>query len=195
MTWDFNLEYCRLNDGTIPKTYTDFLKEKDDILYSRLVQIRSISDKETRIDAITTAVDDICYVLEEYISGELESNIFSGFAGYSTDVILKYMVKIIEFFKSYKVIFNERGEQVNIGGSGNRTMNEDGFINFYDLVSFKEVNKVKDYVEIEEVVHTICTSKVSEFEEENSQGNRWLKEDCQIITHHADGKEEIIDVQ
>jgi len=195
MTWNFNLEYYRLNDGTIPKTYTDFLKEKDDILYSRLVQIRSISDRETRIDAITTAVDDICYVLEEYISGELESSIFSGFAGYSTDAILKYMVKIIEFFKSYKIIFNERGEQVNIGGSGNRTMNEDGFINFYDQASFKEVNKVKDYIEIEEVVHTNCTSKVSEFEEENSQGNRWLKEDCQITTHHADGKEEIIDVQ
>ena len=74
-------------------------------------------------------------------------------------------------------------------------MNEDGFINFYDQASFKEVNKVKDYIEIEEVVHTNCISKVSEFEEENSQGNRWLKEDCQITTHHADGKEEIIDVQ
>lgn len=195
MTWDFNLEYYRLSDGTIPRTYTDFLQEKDDVLYAKLMQIRSITDKETRIDAITAVIDDICYILEEYINGELESSIFSGFAGYSTDAILKYMVKIIEFFKSYKIIFNERGEQINIGGSGNRTMNEDGAIYFYDQASVKEVNKVRDYIEIEEVTHTNCISRVVEFGEENSQGNRWMKEDCQIITHHADGKEEIINVQ
>jgi hypothetical protein len=195
MTWNFNLEYYRLSDGTIPRTYTDFLQEKDDVLYAKLMQIRSITDKETRIDAITAVVDDICYILEEYINGELESSIFSGFAGYSTDAVLKYMVKIIEFFKSYKIIFNERGEQINIGGSGNRTMNEDGSISFYDQASVKEVNKVRDYIEIEEVTHTNCISRVTEFEEENSQGNRWMKEDCQIITHHADGKEEIINVQ
>jgi hypothetical protein len=195
MTWNFNLEYYRLNDGTIAETYTDFLKEKDDFLYAKLVQIRNISDKETRIDAIDGVVDDICYVLEEYINGEMESSILSGFAGHSTDAVLKYMIKIIEFFKSYKIIFNERGEQINIGGGGNRTMNEDGMVTFYDQASVKEVNKVGDYIEIEEDVHTNCISRVAEFEEENSQGNRWMKEDCQIITHHADGKEEIINVQ
>ena len=195
MTWNFNLEYYRMNDGTIAETYTDFLKEKDDFLYAKLVQIRNISDKETRIDAIDGVVDDICYVLEEYINGEMESSILSGFAGHSTDAVLKYMIKIIEFFKSYKIIFNERGEQINIGGGGNRTMNEDGVITFYDQASVKEVNKVGDYIEIEEEAHTNCISRVAEFEEENSQGNRWMKEDCQIITHHADGKEEIINVQ
>ena len=79
---------------------------------------------------------------------------------------------------------------MNIGGSGNHTMNEDGYITFSDGLSIKEVNKTKDYIEIEEKATIHCTSRVEEFKDD-----RWVKEDCQIITHHSDGKEEIINVQ
>ena len=79
----------------------------------------------------------------------------------------------------------------------NKNISLDEMMNAFNLQGFevKEVNKVGDYIEIEEDAHTNCISRVAEFEEENSQGNRWMKEDCQIITHHADGKEEIINVQ
>lgn len=195
MTWKFNLDYYKLNDGTVATTYSDFLRDKDAVLYASLQRIRNISDREQQIDEITTTINDICYILEEYIDKSLARNVFSEFAGYSTASILNYMMQIIEFFKSYKIIFNEKGEVINVGSGGIRTINEDSVIRFYDMVWTKNHSNVKEYINIEEVVHTKQVSKVSEGKEINDQGNRWFREDCQIITHHADGTEEIINVQ
>ena len=195
MTWKFNTEYYRLSDGSIASTYSEFLKDKDPILYASLVEIRAIDDREKQIDAISNMVSDICYILEEYIEDDLAKNIFSEFAGYSTSSILNYMMQVIEFFKSYKIIFNERGEVIDVGSGGIRTINEDSVFRIYDYTYTKTYSRTKDYVEMQEVVHTKQTTRVTEGEEVNEQGNRWFREDCQIVTHHKDGTEEIINVQ
>lgn len=194
MTWRFNTDYYKLKNGKVATTYTEFLKEKDPILYASLMQIRSMTDKEKRIDAISTMVSDICYILEEYIESGLARSIFSEFAGYSTSSILNYMMQVIEFFKSYKIIFNEKGEVIDVGSGGIRTINEDSVLRFYDYTDTRAHSKIVDYVEVLEDVHTTHTTRAYEGLEENEQGNGWFHEDCQIITHHADGTEEIIDV-
>jgi len=195
MTWKFNMDYYKLSDGSVATTYSEFLKEKDSILYVSLEKIRAISDKEQRIDAITTMVNDICYILEEYIDKDLAKNVFAEFAGFSTASILKYMMQVIEFFKSYKIIFSDKGEIIDVGSGGIKTINEDSVIRFYDQTTTLTHSNIKDYVEVVEDVHTTQISHVSEGEELNAQGNRWFTEDCQIITHHKDGRKETIDVQ
>lgn len=195
MTWKFNTEFYRLDDGRIATTYSEFLRYKDSILYTSLMEIRAITDREKQIEAVSTTISDICFVLEGYIKDDLAKNIFSEFAGYSTSSILSYMMKVVEFFKSYKIIFREKGEIIGIGIGGTRTINEDGVFKIYDYAYTKTYSNIKDYVEIQEVVHTKNVTKVSEGEELNEQGNRWFREDCQIITHHKDGTEEKIDVQ
>ena len=194
MTWRFNLDYYRLRDGSIATTYSEFLKEKDSFLYASLQRIRAISDREKQVDEITTMISDICYILEEYIDKDLAKNVFSEFAGYSTSSILSYMMQVIEFFKSYKVVFNEKGEVINVGNGGVKTINEDSVIMIYDQTWIKNHTDTKEYINMQEELKTKNTSVYTDGEE-NEQGNRWFREYCQIITHHDDGTEEIDDVQ
>ena len=139
-------------------------------------------------------ISDICYILEEYIDKDLAKNVFSEFAGYSTSSILSYMMQVIEFFKSYKVVFNEKGEVINVGNGGVKTINEDSVIMIYDQTWIKNHTDTKEYINMQEELKTKNTSVYTD-DEENEQGNRWFREYCQIITHHDDGTEEIDDVQ
>lgn len=190
MTWRFNTEYYRLKNGNVATTYTEFLQEKDPILYASLMQIRSITDREKRVDAISTMVSDICYILEEHIDDDLAKNVFSEFAGYSTSSILNYMMQVIEFFKSYKIIFNQKGEVLDVGSGGVRTINEDSVFRFYDYTDTKCHSRIRDYIEVQEYSHTKHVTRAYEGVDLNEQGNGWFREDCQITTHHADGTEE-----
>ena len=187
MTWKFNLDYYRLSDGTLAKTYSEFLKDKDAILYASLEKVKAIKDRVTQIDAITTLIDDICFILSEYIDEAYGKYIYSEFAGMSTASILSYMMKIVEFFKSYKIVFKDHGEQITIGQGGTRTMNEDSVIRFYDMATIRERKRIKEYFPIEEKLHIHETKHVSET-------GPWFKEYCTITTKHADGKEEVENV-
>ena len=107
MVWQFNLEFFKLNDGTVAKSFSDFLKEKDSILYKSLEAIKSIEDKESREDTIVHTISDIVYILEEWLPSNEFKYIFNQFPGVSQEYILQYLFTMINFFKSYKIILNE----------------------------------------------------------------------------------------
>lgn len=99
----FKLDYFLLDDGSMPKTYTEFLKHRDGILYLSLCDIAKIEDLESRRKDIDGLVSNAIYALEEFISSDLYGLIFSYLPTVSADYIKKYVVKIIEVFKSYKI--------------------------------------------------------------------------------------------
>ena len=114
MTWKFNLEFFKLSDGTIAKTLSAFLKEKDNVLYMSLEAIKAISDKETRENEIVTVISDIVYILEEYIDSKEFKYIYLQFPGVSGEYVLQYLFTMINFFKSYKVILKEMNVNLTI---------------------------------------------------------------------------------
>lgn len=99
----FKLDYFILDDGTMPKTYTEYMKYRDSILYLSLCDIAKIKDLESRRKEIDAIVSNTIYAMEEYIDTDKYKAIFSNLPTISADYIKKYIIKIIEVFKSYKI--------------------------------------------------------------------------------------------
>ena len=83
-------------------TYQEYLANKDPVLYAKLVEIQLMDDDESRVNYITTLVDNICYILEEWIDSEEFSGIFKGLPGVSVEAVQKYIMEVIDFYVSYK---------------------------------------------------------------------------------------------
>jgi hypothetical protein len=103
MIWEFNLEYFKLSDGTQATTFTEFLKEKDSILYESIIDIQNIADDNTRRDTIIAYIQDIVYILDAWIDSDEFAYIYDQFPGSSQRYLLEYLFTMINFFKSYKV--------------------------------------------------------------------------------------------
>ena len=107
MVWQFNLEFFKLSNGKVADTLSDFLAEKDPVLYASLKSIKSMTDNESRENSIVSIISDVVYILEEYIKSTEFKYLYMQFPGMSAEYILQYLFTMINFFKSYKVVLNE----------------------------------------------------------------------------------------
>ena len=96
-------DYYRDIDGDA--TFTEYLKHADSTLYYKLIEIQMMDDHENRIQYIASLIDNIVYVLEEYIDTEEFSGIFYNLPVVSIEAVKQYIKTIIDFYKSYKVHF------------------------------------------------------------------------------------------
>lgn len=99
----FKLDYFLSDNGEMPKTYTEYMKFRDSILYMSLCDMAKIEDMETRRKEIDGFVSNAVYAIEEYIDSDIYKHLFGNLPTVSADYIKKYLVKIIEIFKSYKI--------------------------------------------------------------------------------------------
>lgn len=100
---DYTTTFFTLQDGTVAKTYTDFLKERDYVLYESIEELRTYVDETALRKAIADIIVEIVYVLEEYMDSNEFKYVFSKFPAVSGDYVRTYMLKVVNFFKSYKV--------------------------------------------------------------------------------------------
>lgn len=100
---DYTTTFFKLQDGTTAKTYTEFLKERDYVLYESIVDLRSYVDEISLRKTISDIIIEIVYVLDQYMDSDEFKYVFSRFPAVSGDYIRTYMLKIVNFFKSYKV--------------------------------------------------------------------------------------------
>ena len=103
MIWEFNLEYFKLSDGTQATTFTEFLKEKDSILYESIIDIMAMDDDNSKRNTIIQYIQDIIFILDEWIDSDKFAYIYDQFPGVSQRYLLEYLFTMINFFKSYKV--------------------------------------------------------------------------------------------
>lgn len=186
MTWEFNQDYFRMSNGDIASTYSSFLQDQDIVLYNSIQHIKNIFDDEEKIDTLAGIIDDICYILEEYLDKNLAKFVFSHFVGRSSAHLLKYLSIMVEFFKSFKIVFNERGEVLNVGSGGSHAINEDTVMIPYDYCDCKNISRQIEYYNIEEVIYTHNINRSKDFFN--------IREDCVIIHRNYTDGEEIINV-
>lgn len=103
MITDFNLEFFRLDNGEMAKTYTEFLEYRDSSLFRSLYNIKSITDIEARQRQIYSVISEVVYCLDEYLDNTKLKNIYQAIPSVSGDYVKQYLMKVINFFKSYKV--------------------------------------------------------------------------------------------
>lgn len=100
---EYTTTFFTLQDGSVAETYTDFLKERDYVLYESIQDFKSYVDKSSLQTAIANTLIEIAYILDEYMDSENFKYILAKFPAVSGDFVRTYMLKIVNFFKSYKV--------------------------------------------------------------------------------------------
>lgn len=100
---NYTTTFFTLQNGTVVETYTDFLKERDYVLYESLLDLKSYVDETSLQRTISNILIEIVYVLEEYMNSDDFKYVFAKFPAISGDFVRTYMLKVVNFFKSYKV--------------------------------------------------------------------------------------------
>lgn len=100
---DFNMEVFRKSDGSLATTYTDFLEDRDPVLYKSLKEIKSIKNKDTKIDKINTVIQNATYALQEFLDSDDLKYIFNLLPAVSAEAIKHYIFEVVNFFKSFKM--------------------------------------------------------------------------------------------
>lgn len=117
MIMDFTNHYFRLpGTDTIASTYTEFLKYRDQTLYKILVTLNNIgmvedsegnkvlsSNLTERRREIDKYIQSIVIAMQEYIDSDEFRFIYSNIPGETAEFIQRYVIKVITFFKSYKI--------------------------------------------------------------------------------------------
>lgn len=105
-TKEFDYDYYKINNGKEDAKYLEqVLQDRDYVLYSTYNKIMLEKNMETRKDSIRAIIDNILSVLEYYLGGDGMEYLFSFIATNSFDALIRYMLLMINFFKSYKVYF------------------------------------------------------------------------------------------
>ena len=120
MITEFNLTYFKKSDGHTATTFTDFLKDKDTVLYNSIKRIASITDRSTRKEKIAETVSNVAYLLENYFGGYEFHHIFDRFPGASETSLMDYAFTIINFFKSYKISMISKGDFIQFSNNDPR---------------------------------------------------------------------------
>lgn len=105
MITDLNLEFFRLSNGEMAKTYTEFLAERDPILYNSIIQIRNMDSPDVKKEKISKNIDAAVYAIEEMIDLDKYKFLFNNIPAVGAESVKYYIYKVVNFFKSYKVDF------------------------------------------------------------------------------------------
>lgn len=114
MITEFTNDYFKTPDGEIAETYTEFMYYRDAVLYNVLKDMwkeveNSPYDDNGNIDLtnarrkIDAYIESIVTAIQEYIDSDKYKYLFSNIPGETADYLQKYIMKIINFFKSYKI--------------------------------------------------------------------------------------------
>ena len=100
---DFNMDVFKKSDGTIATTYTEFIQDRDSILYKSLKEIKDTKNKDTKIDKINTIITNVTYSLQEFLDSDDLKYIFNLLPAVSAEAIKHYIYEVVNFFKSFKM--------------------------------------------------------------------------------------------
>lgn len=106
---DCNMEYYKLGNGNMASTYTQFLQEKDPLLYEQLLNLSKINNLTTRQESIVNMIQSTIQYLKDYVNRDIVSldDVFAGLPSISLDFIKKYVEEVIDFFKSFKIFTHD----------------------------------------------------------------------------------------
>ena len=159
MIMRFTNNYFKIPGSNITaSTYTEFLKYRDQTLYQCLSDISEIgvgSDEglSQRRKEIDRYIEAIVVAMEEYIDSDQYKFIYSNLPGETADCIQRYVMKVINFFKSYKIDLLGMNTIYTLDDKLENLMRPIDKIDHMDITYFK-----KDNVRPEDVFFDILAS-------------------------------------
>ena len=167
MTSEYNKEMFKLKDGTYAESYTQFLQSRDSVLYEKLIYFRSLDDEAMRKE-IADNIIEVTYAIDDCVDTYSYGYLYSYFPAVSAAYIQQYIVKIIDFFKSWKV---------HLLGINTVYRFDDALENtvkiLYDM-------KMKNTIKTLDTVYTNDTIKINPVDDVDPDGNPYLYKNYQI---------------
>ena len=177
--WKLDLSFFKLRSGAKATTYNMFLKDWAPTLYLKLKYIKGINDESTKLDTIITLVDDIVYILKEFIDSDILEIIVDRFPGQSVADAIKFMMLFINFYKSYKIQFISSASQ-NITTDNNGKNTEDNTMRPIDNKEILETFYNEEYSNPIEVFYS--AEKMEPVDD--LVKHPWMREDFVIKETH-----------
>lgn len=97
----YNKEAFKIKENTYAKTYTEFLENRDAVLYSRLTRFMSL-DPDAMHKEIADEIVEVTYALDDCVDTYSYGFLNSYFPAVSASYIQQYITKLINWFKSWK---------------------------------------------------------------------------------------------
>lgn len=121
MRWD--LTYYNLpSSGKMATRYSEFLKEKDGILYAFYEKLISETNVETKQYNMSTYLDQVIESINQYLATTGLEYIFYFVPTASLGVTLKYVSTLLNFFKSYKAYLLDVSSTMRFESTTENTM-------------------------------------------------------------------------
>lgn len=98
----YNKEAFKIGENKYAKTYTDFLETRDAVLYERLCYFKSL-DPDAMHKQVADNIVEVTYAIDDCVDTYSYGYLYSYFPAVSASYIQQYIIKIINFFKSWKV--------------------------------------------------------------------------------------------
>lgn len=114
MIMEFTNDYFKTPMGEVAETYTEFMYHRDAVLYNVLKELQAevdnspfdengkpdLTNARRKIDAY---IESIVVAIQEYIDSDEYKYLFSNIPGETAEYLQRYIMKVINFFKSYKI--------------------------------------------------------------------------------------------
>jgi hypothetical protein len=162
MVSKYNKEAFKIGENKYAKTYTDFLENRDAVLYSKLVRFKSI-DPDTMHKEIADEIIEVTYAIDDCVDTYSYGFIYSYFPAVSATYIQQYITKIINWFKSWKVHLLGINTVYKLG---------DEYENSVKALETKEPRVKIDHYK--KNVHIYDTVKINPIDEINSSGEKYV---------------------
>ena len=148
-------DFYRFSENSDP-TYTEFLKNRNDILYNLALKVKSFEDEISRNQYISTLIDNIVWSIEEFIDSSKFQGIFASLPINSLEVVKNYIAKVINFYKSFKVHFLGFDTQYQFGSSDTEFIKVIEGINQINT-SFSNIEYISPFDDIDGINTSLCT--------------------------------------
>ena len=103
-TMEMNEDYYIMNNGRVARTYLEYIKNNNVIIYNFYQQLMKEEDERLRKSNISTYIDQVIDSIDLYLNTNLPYLYYS-VATRSWNSTMEYLSLLINFFKSYKVQF------------------------------------------------------------------------------------------
>ena len=97
----YNKEAFKIKENTYAKTYTEFLENRDAVLYARLMRFISL-DPDAMHKEIADEIVEVTYAVDDCVDTYSYGFLNSYFPAVSASYIQQYITKLINWFKSWK---------------------------------------------------------------------------------------------
>ena len=98
----YNKEAFKISNNEYAKTYTEFIKNRDAVLYARLNRFKNL-DPDSMHKEISDEIIEITYAIDDCVDTYSYGFLYSYFPAVSANYIQQYITKLINWFKSWKV--------------------------------------------------------------------------------------------